>query len=226
MRRSVLAVLVFQVIAVAWCARADAQGVYRMRVQFTNPGNITVLVTGALAGTPDPAGEFSVVVEDAFTGQPVSGVPVTLTLTGGAGIQFYPGRLNWTVGLLGKRECQTQTTVTASTVDGIAYFRPCGTAVHLGACGDFGSGGLLSAPGVANPVSCQVACYDHDGNGVNINDLSLFLADLGCSSYVGHADYDGSQSVGVNDLSALLAIIGAGNSSERPSMPSNCVLFP
>lgn len=205
---------------------AEAQGSYRLRTAFTNPGTITVLVTGALNNTPDPAGEFSVLVENIYTGQPVAGVDVTLTITGGFGA-FFPGKLFWPDGIWTRHECQTSTTVSAQTfIDGIARFRPCGSASHAGACVNGSIGGLLSAPGVASPIQCQIACFDHDANGLSINDLSLFLADLGCASYVGHADYDGNQSVTVNDLSILLANIGTGNSSQRPTVSANCLTFP
>ena len=163
-------------------------------------GGTTVYVVGALNNTPDPAGEFAVYVTSASTGQPApAGLAVTATIPAGGDVHFYEAKTTWFDPALAIHHvCQHANSATTSVgPDGYAVFRITGYATHGPDChGGSGSDGTISVVGGNTQIHFNPACFDHDGRGVGINDLSLFLGDLGCLGQVAHADYDASGTVG------------------------------
>lgn len=239
-RRSVLMGLGL-LTALIGVSTSHAQTVTYNRVSDLNfpPGNNwAVWVTGSTLfnPTPGPEGEFSVLVTNAITGNSVPGVPVTVIINDPS-IRLIKGEITWQDGIFTRTVCQEldwlqgESATATSGLDGRAYFRLVGHAIESAGCpreyesrirADWAPGVVLSNP--ANLIGVTLACFDHDGQGVGANDLSLWLTDFGCGS-VSHADYDGDGSVGSNDLSIWLDVFGDGSSVWMPTSYFPCIFF-
>ncbi len=92
-----------------------------------------------------------------------------------------------------------------------AHFRIVGHTLRTG-CSP--SPGLVKVSYRGMPRgTLKVACFDQDGDGVGASDLSLVLADLGCGVYRSRSDFDGSGTLGPNDLSIFLSVYFANGSN-------------
>jgi hypothetical protein len=113
-------------------------------------------------------------------------------------------------------DCATRSVRAVSGPDGRATFRVIGCAANVGASpGSIGPSMKVYAS-VFLLGSVRVAALDQDGrNGVNVEDLSLFLRDWLLSGQpLARSDYNGDGRLDPNDLSRWLRAFAAGGSTQ------------
>jgi hypothetical protein len=179
------------------------------------PSNCTVpagiYLVGSKAGVPDPAGLFSVTVRD-LANNPMPNLQVEIDFANTpdlspASVQLYPGL---TV------KCGATTTVSRLTdANGVASFIIMGSARNLYSVpGTVGGQVVVRAAGTTLATVIGAA-FDLDGaNGVNGDDVAIWLCDFGGSQNFGRDDYDFTGGVGATDISRLFLEISSGNSTE------------
>lgn len=165
-----------------------------------------IRLVGTTGGQPDAAvAEFQVLA--CKVGSPINGCSVVIDLSGANGMRL-GGDATASGGAT--LACSAQTVRTFTDVTGHCSFVLSGS-----------SNGSAATPGpclaklYADGVffgSIPVVAFDLDGSGgVDVNDLSIWLGDMGSQQYFGRSDYDDSGDLGANDLSSWLEVFGAGH---------------
>ena len=177
-----------------------------------SPANSTtplcISLVGSLAGAPDAAGSFNIVVRD-LANNPLNGASVVIDLSGCGDLSICDDQLDANALV----NCGAKTTRKFTNALGQVSF------IVLG--GSNGGGNATSLLGAgriyANGTQIQaptVSAFDLDGaGGVGANDLSAWLTDFGSGSNFGRSDYDCSNNIGANDLSLWLTEFGNGTSA-------------
>ena len=176
-----------------------------------------ILLVGHDGLSADPAGHFDVVVRD-LANQPCVGAVVSIDFSGApdlaiSTLQFQSG--------MSLASC-TPAIVTATT-DGLgrASFNivgavgthsmvstPSGPCTATITATPSGGGGVLLS-------TTPVAAFDLNGiDGVNADDVHLWLADFASGNSPCYSDFDNSGGVGASDLSRIVAIISGRRSTE------------
>lgn len=174
-----------------------------------------VLMVGRLGALADTLlGAFTVVVHD-FSDNPMPGRTVEFRVLNCEGVRLSMNALQPGV----STRCDTHG-ITAIT-DQHGEVRMC--LVGGGTVGSAPGGGPCATVYAAGVVlgNVTVAYPDLDGiRGVAINDLALWLEDLGLAEPISRSDFDGDGTVGVSDLSVWLDVWAGGGSAE--SAPGYC----
>lgn len=186
-----------------------------------SPGHCSVpshvSLVGHSGGTPDPGGEFEVVVRKA-SNLPVPGADVVIDFSGDPDARIGADVLESGV----TAECDLSWIRALADGEGRATFRIVGG----------GTGGPAQC---ANGSSCAgtvriyadgillatipLSIYDLDGiSGVGGADLSIWLEDFGSGADPARSDYDGDQAVSGSDLSLWLDRYGSGLSLQSGSI--------
>jgi azurin len=166
-----------------------------------------IKVVGSAGGVADARGLFTVTVRDDGN-LPIEGVAVEVDFTNCTDMSLCN---------VAGVTCNFQV-MAVTNVLGVASFKIVGGGKHIG--------GVFAGPGLgcvtiraANVFirNATAIVYDLNGaiagkNGVNIGDLSRFLADLGAGIYRGRTDYNASGTISIADLSGWLQCNGAGTS--------------
>ncbi len=170
-------------------------------------------LVGSNTGTIDPAGEFCVTVRD-LANLPINNSLVVVDLSGCSGLYICDNNeMGLTV------DCGTQTVRGFTGAGGVICFRIKGYA-NNGPFGDtspvnpfncakiYADGVLLNSP--------SVYAYDHDGNGLLINDLSPQLGDFfGASNPASRSDINCDGANLPNDWSLFLDVYFLDGSIEN-----------
>lgn len=169
----------------------------------------TILVVGIdAAGTPDPAGEFSVEVRD-FYNRPLGGITVTVDFSQCGEVRLCSDPHDAAAIV----HCPTQTVRKETNTAGRATFRVVGGSnAAPGAPGALGPCAHFYFEGVHGGVA-RVAIYDLVGNnGLGSSDLSAWLSDFFGPLSPPRSDFDGSGSLGAADLSLWIKTFFDGGS--------------
>lgn len=204
------------VLVLSFVATTDARACVPSIANSETPA--LILLVGHAAGTPDPLGEFVVVVRDCAN-YPVANATVLIDFS-----QDPDARLASGVGTPGMTvDCVNRVVRQTTDANGRATFRIVGAASGLvpscyeaGACAGrvdlYADGVRLRQP--------RVASFDFDGSGgVAGADLALWLDDFAGGLNPARADYDGDGAVGGADLAAWLEAYGAGGSGQSGPIP-------
>ena len=172
----------------------------------TTPPCITLV--GSLAGVPDAAGQFNIVVRD-LANNPLNGASVVIDLSGCNDLSICDDQLDANALV----NCGAKTTRKFTNALGQVTFIVLG-----GSNGGGNASSLLGAGRIyANGTQIQaptVSAFDLDGaGGVGANDLSAWFGDFGAGQPFGRSDYDCSGTIGANDLSLWFGEFGAGTSA-------------
>ena len=172
----------------------------------TTPPCITLV--GSLAGVPDAAGQFNIVVRD-LANNPLNGASVVIDLSGCNDLSICDDQLDANALV----NCGAKTTRKFTNALGQVSFIVLG-----GSNGGGNASSLLGAGRIyANGTQIQaptVSAFDLDGaGGVGANDLSAWFGDFGSGQPYGRSDYDCSGTIGANDLSLWFGEFGAGTSA-------------
>jgi len=165
-----------------------------------------ISLMGSLAGTADPLGAFTVVVND-FSGNPINGASVVIDFSNCNDIAICDDQLDVDALV----NCGAKTVRKFTDIAGSVSFSLVGGST--GVANTLGGGGRIYANGtlIGSP---SVSAYDLDGaSGVGANDLSKWFTDFGIGQPYGRSDYDCSGGVGANDLSLWFTTFGSGNSA-------------
>lgn len=169
-------------------------------------------VVGTQGGVPDEAGRFTIVVRD-VANNPIVNANVIVDFT------------ECTDAALCNTPVPGQTiSCGAKAVNGFTDGAGRVSFLVVGAGKNHGGGAgpgigcanvLVNFYSVARPT---VNILDQDGavgpRGLEVTDLSAWLADYGTGFYFGRSDYDHNHLLGVADLSLFLRMLGTGSSSE------------
>ena len=172
----------------------------------TTPSCITLV--GSLAGTPDAAGTFNIVVRD-LANNPLNGASVVIDVSGCLDIAICNDQLDANALV----NCGAKTTRKFTDALGSVTFIVLGGSNGGGNASSLLNKGKIFANGtlIQTPT---VSAFDLDGaGGVGANDLSAWLGDFGSGQPFGRSDYDCSNNIGANDLSLWLGEFGAGTSA-------------
>lgn len=167
--------------------------------------NMILLVGHDGSGTPDPAGQFSIVVRD-LANNPMANALIRIQIVvpdvafcptqQPVFEQVGPGAVEGHTDALGQF---------IATLMGTGVGPPLQLDAGPRAASVYADGNLLG--------SIPIAVLDLDGSGgMEINDLSRWLGDFGTGQPYLRDDFDGSGFVGVNDVSIWLVRFGAGSS--------------
>jgi hypothetical protein len=172
----------------------------------TTPSCITLV--GSLAGAPDAAGTFTVIVRD-LANNPLNGASVVIDVSNCLDIAICDDQLdaNATV------NCGAKTTRKFTNALGSVTFIVLGGSNGGGNASTLLNGGRIFANGtlIQSPT---VSAFDLDNaGGVGANDLSAWFGDFGSAQNYGRSDYDCSGTIGANDLSLWFGEFGAGTSA-------------
>ena len=172
----------------------------------TTPSCITLV--GSLSGTPDAAGQFTVVVRD-LAGNPLNGASVVIDLSNCLDLAICDDQLDANALV----NCGAKTTRKFTNALGSVTFIVLGGSNGGGNASTLLGGGRIYANGtlIQSPT---VSAFDLDNaGGVGANDLSAWLGDFGAGQPFGRSDYDCSGNIGANDLSLWLGEFGLGTSA-------------
>jgi hypothetical protein len=172
----------------------------------TTPACISLV--GSVAGAPDAAGTFTVIVRD-LANNPLNNASVVIDLSNAADLAICDDQLDVDALV----NCAAKTTRKFTDITGSVTFIVLGGSNGGGNASTLLNGGRIYANGtlIASPT---VSAFDLDGSsGVGANDLSAWLGDFGSGQNYGRADYDCSGTIGANDLSLWLGAFGSGASA-------------
>ena len=174
---------------------------------------LCISLVGSLAGAPDAAGTFNIVVRD-LANNPLNGASVVIDLSGCNDLSICDDQLDANALV----NCGAKTTRKFTNALGQVTFIVLG-----GSNGGGNASSLLGAGRIyANGTQIQaptVSAFDLDGaGGVGANDLSAWLTDFGSGQNFGRSDYDCSNTIGANDLSVWLTEFGNGTSAASCSV--------
>jgi hypothetical protein len=169
-------------------------------------------------GIADPAGRFHVVIRD-LANNPIANTVVRVELHGSDLRMASTPALPWL-----HVDCATRSVWGLTDAQGRLEFAVLGYANNpFGAGPGAAAGGArileyppgvpCCGPGGINLISSTVAAADHDGDGLDVLDVSRFLADLGSGIYFGRSDHNQFGTVDVVDLSILMTSLGIGRST-------------
>jgi len=169
---------------------------------------LCITLVGSLAGVPDAAGQFNIVVRD-LANNPLNGASVVIDLSGCNDLSICDDQLDANALV----NCGAKTTRKFTNALGQVTFIVLG-----GSNGGGNASSLLGAGRIyANGTQIQaptVSAFDLDGaGGVGANDLSAWFGDFGSGQPFGRSDYDCSGTIGANDLSLWFGEFGAGTSA-------------
>jgi len=167
-----------------------------------------ISLVGSIAGTPDAAGQFTIIVRD-LANNPLNGASVVIDLSGCLDLSICNDQLDANALV----NCGAKTTRKFTNALGSVTFIVLGGSNGGGNASTLLGGGKIFANGtlIQNPT---VSAFDLDGTGgVGANDLSAWLGDFGSGNNFGRSDYDCSGNIGANDLSLWLGEFGAGTSA-------------
>lgn len=185
-----------------------------------NPVNATIpshiVVVGCSGGVADPAGEFAVVNRD-LANNPIPNSNITCDFSSCfdlriAATQPFPGL---------RVDCATRTVSALTDASGTARFRIVGGANNPGGTPGAGFNAMkIYGDGVLFGSVNAAAADQNSFNGVDANDLAAFVTDALNGLAVGRSDYDGSGTVGPNDLAVWIKFfMGAGSVQGAASLP-------
>ena len=172
----------------------------------TKPACISMV--GSVAGVPDAAGQFTVVVRD-LANNPLNGASVVIDLSNANDLAICDDQLDVNALV----NCAAKTVRKFTDVTGSVTFIVLGGSNGGGNASTLLNGGRIYANGtlIGSPT---VSAFDLDGSsGVGANDLSAWLGDFGSGQNYGRSDYDCSGGIGANDLSLWLGAFGSGASA-------------
>jgi len=171
-----------------------------------------IKVVGTASGNPDPGGTFTITIRD-IAPAPIPNCLVQLDFTTCTDMRLCSG-----TGVA----CGPATVSTLTDVNGVATFTVVGGGINSGL-------GLPTVPSITTPCvniyangqligTAKANVYDQNGalaggNGVDILDLSPWLADWGRGVYLCRSDYDQNGVLDILDMSPWLALWGLGRSS-------------
>ena len=186
-------------------ASAASPGVYPPNCTVPN----TIALVGSHASVPDAVGRFTVVVRD-IANNPRNGASVVIDLSPCPDVLVCADQLDASATV----NCAAKTVRKFTDVMGSVSFTILGGSNGSGNATTLLHGVRIFANGlqIGSPTA---ACYDLGGqNGLNINDLSVWLADYGTpgNPTFGRSDFDGDGAIGINDLSRWLTAYGADGS--------------
>ena len=165
--------------------------------------SLIVLVGHDGSGTPDPGGQFTVVMRD-LANNPVPNATIRVQLVA-TDVGFCSSQAaGLSLVLPDAIEGHTDAAgIFTASIKGIGV----GPTSHTyGGVQIYGNGQLFGTP--------NIAAIDLDGSGgAGINDLALWLADFGSGINYLRDDFDGSGGIGANDLAVWLAYYGKGLSA-------------
>ena len=169
---------------------------------------LCITLVGSLAGAPDAAGQFNIVVRD-LANNPLNGASVVIDLSNCLDIAICNDQLDAAATV----NCGAKTTRKFTDALGSVTFTVLGGSNGAGNASTLLGGGRIFANGTLIQ-SPSVSAYDLDGaNGVGAADLSAWLTDFGSGNAYGRSDYDCNGTVGAGDLSFWLTEFGAGTSA-------------
>lgn len=172
----------------------------------TKPACISMV--GSVAGVPDAAGQFTVIVRD-LANNPLNGASVVIDLSNAGDLAICDDQLDVDALV----NCAAKTVRKFTDVTGSVTFIVLGGSNGGGNASTLLNGGRIYANGtlIGSPT---VSAFDLDGSsGVGANDLSAWLGDFGSGQNYGRSDYDCSGGIGANDLSLWLGAFGSGASA-------------
>lgn len=177
-----------------------------------------IKLVGKVGNSPDAAGLFQVVVRD-VNNIPVEGAKVVVEF--GACAQLTIGSQQTHPGVT-LEQCVPPVVSAFTDPTGTAQFVVMGGVADRGAAEPIGPCGVIRASVGSDPPvllgSVLVAAFDQDGrNGVDDEDLSLFLSDVGfflCLEYHQRSDFDGDGCVDPDDLFLMNDVMCARRSDE------------
>ena len=167
-----------------------------------------ISLTGSLAGSADPVGAFTVVVND-FSGNPINNASVVIDFSNCNDIQICDDQLDGAALV----NCAGKTVRKFTDIAGSVTFTLIGGSNGAGNASTLLNGGRIFANGtlIGSPT---VTAFDLNGlSGVGATDLAAWLTDFGSGQPYGRSDYDCSSAVGATDLSVWLTTFGTGNSA-------------
>ena len=170
---------------------------------------------GSVAGVADPAGTFSVTVND-FSGNPINNASVVIDFSNCNDIQICDDQLDVDALV----NCAAKTVRKFTDISGVVSFTLIGGSNGAGNATTLLNGGRIYANGtlIGSPT---VSVFDLNGlSGVGATDLAAWLTDFGSGQPYGRSDYNCSGDVGATDLSFWLSAFGSGNSAA--SCAINC----
>lgn len=160
-------------------------------------------------GTPDPSGEFEVVVRDRWN-NPLPNISVIVDFSQCGDVRLCTDPHDPAAIV----NCQTRTVRKDTGAGGRVTFRIVGHSTAVpGAPGSVGSCARFYFEGIGGR-SARVSIYDlSGGDGLGSSDLSAWLADYFSANSPARADYDADGTVGAADLSRWLDVFFSGGSS-------------
>jgi hypothetical protein len=171
-----------------------------------------VRVVGTLAGVPDTAGTFVVVVRD-FANNPVHDAQLTIDFSACTDLRLCPDPIpGETV------SCTARTIQAITNVSGIASVIVVGAGTNTGGAPGAGLGAVrvLANGLLLKYVTANI--LDEDGAvtvpGVDATDLAAWIRDYGVGTYVGRSDFNQDGHLGGADLSTWLVYYGRGASHD------------
>lgn len=196
-------------ILFAACLAAGARTARAVPSPGTSHVPSHVLMVGRLGALADTAlGAFTVVVRDAAN-NPVTNKTVEFRVLNCEGARLATDALQPGV----STRCDTHGITALTDVHGEVRM----TLLGGGTVGSPPGGGPCAQVFAAGVLlgTTSVAWLDQDGvHGLGINDLSMWLSDLGLNEPISRTDYDGDGTLTVNDLSLWLEAWSRGTSAE------------
>ena len=182
---------------------------------WTLPSYIDIVGRGP-DGAPDLArGTFVIVARD-VVGNPMGGLPVTVSFADCPDIRI-DGQ-QWAPLTV---DCATKSVTGVTDADGRATFCIVGAATNQGGAPGAGAGGARVYAAGFLMGSMTATVFDQNGAvtnpGVELSDAMAMMRDWGSGTYYGRSDYDHSGAISLPDLVVLLRVWGAGSSVFGPN---------
>jgi hypothetical protein len=180
-----------------------------------------VLIVGTHGGTPDSAGQFSIIVRDAGN-NPLAGVTVTLDFSRCSDVRLANTQTAGTT-----LSCAHNSVSRTTDAAGQASFNIVGASIGrcAGLSEDSGADCVRVCANNVVLASIEAAVLDLDGasatpggDGLSVVDLSLLATEFNAGLYRARSDYDHNGAIGGGDLTILRnalrrAQAGAGSQS-------------
>ncbi len=182
--------------------------------KWTIPMFIDVVGRGP-DGAPDARGTFFIVARD-VANNPIAGLTVIVDFMGCPDIRI--DQQQWPSLTV---DCAAKSVSAVTDVNGVATFCIVGFATNPGGAPGAGLGGVhVSAAGFLMSTMTATVTDENGGvttPGLELTDLSAWLADFGTGVYLGRSDFDQNGVLNVADLVILLRAWGAGTSVLGPN---------
>ncbi len=182
--------------------------------KWTIPSYIDVVGRGP-DGAPDlTRGTFVIIARDQG-GNPMGGLPVTVSLAACTDIRI--DSQQWAPLTV---DCATKSVTGVTAADGTVTFCIVGAATNQGGANGAGAGGACVYGAGSLMATMTATVFDQNGAvtnpGVELTDAMAMMRDWGSGNYYGRSDYDHDGLLGLSDMIVLMRVWGAGSSVAGP----------